>query len=136
MSKDHGASSSALEYDDIIVGGGSSGSVIAARLSEDPARKVLLIEAGPDYPDLSDTPANILDANKLVSGHDWGFEAEMTRGRSIPYARGKVIGGSSSVNACIALRGTPADYDEWRAFGGPEWDWSNMLPVFCRLMRA
>ncbi len=122
-----------MEYDEIIVGGGSSGAVLAARLSEDGRRKVLLIEAGADYPDIESTPNSVLNGHQMPTDHDWGFIAEMVPGRSVAYPRGKVMGGCSSVNACLALRGTPADYDEWAALGNADWDWAKVLPVFVRI---
>jgi choline dehydrogenase-like flavoprotein len=91
-----------MEFDEIIVGSGSSGAVLAARLSEDRGRQVLLIEAGPDYPDLERTPKSLLNGRQQPSDHDWGFTAEMVAGRSTTYPRGKVIGGTSSVNGCVA----------------------------------
>jgi choline dehydrogenase len=122
-----------MEFDEIIVGSGSSGAVLAARLSEDCGRQVLLIEAGPDYPDLERTPKTLLNGRQMPSDHDWGFTAEMVAGRSTTYPRGKVIGGTSSVNGCIALRGTPSDYDEWGALGNHDWNWGNVLPVFIQI---
>jgi choline dehydrogenase-like flavoprotein len=122
-----------MEFDDIIVGGGSSGAVLAARLSEDGKRTVLLIEAGPDYADIAGTPARVLDGLRPERDHDWGFSAEMVPGRSMKYPRGKVIGGCSSVNACLALRGVPEDYDEWAALGNTEWSWDSVLPTFMRI---
>jgi choline dehydrogenase len=122
-----------MEFDEIIVGSGSSGAVLAARLSEDRGRQVLLIEAGPDYPDLERTPKSLLNGRQQPSDHDWGFTAEMVAGRSTTYPRGKVIGGTSSVNGCVALRGTPADYDEWGALGNSDWNWASVLPVFIRI---
>ncbi len=122
-----------MEFDEIIVGSGSSGAVLAARLSEDRGRQVLLIEAGPDYPDLERTPKSLLNGRQMPSGHDWGFTAEMVAGRSTTYPRGKVTGGTSSVNGCVALRGMPADYDEWAALGNSDWNWANVLPVFIRI---
>jgi choline dehydrogenase len=105
-----------MEYDDVIVGGGSAGAVLAARLSEDPARRVLLVEAGPDYPTLESTPADLRDGWRMsLRDHDWGLAAQAVPGRVIRYPRGRVVGGSSAVNATIALRGVPADYDEWAA---------------------
>lgn len=100
-------------YDEIIVGAGSSGAALAARLSEDPSRRVLLIEAGPDYTD-DEVPAEVkLGTSPLMTGsHDWGYQADAgTAGRSIAYFRGKVTGGSSAINTAIALRGTPADFE-------------------------
>ena len=122
-----------MEYDEIIVGAGSSGAVLAARLSEDIRRKVLLIEAGPDYTSVGETPRNLLDGRHPARDHDWGYLAEMIPGRSIRYQRGKVTGGCSSVNACLALRGAPTDYDEWAAMGNPAWDWASVLPFFVQL---
>jgi 2-polyprenyl-6-methoxyphenol hydroxylase-like FAD-dependent oxidoreductase len=83
-------------FDEIIVGAGSAGAVIAARLSEDGSRSVLLVEAGPDYPSIDLTPKSILNGRQLAMDHDWGFCAEMIEGRTIDYARGKVVGGSSA----------------------------------------
>jgi choline dehydrogenase len=123
-----------MEYDDIIVGGGSAGAVLAARLSEDPARRVLLLEAGPDYATLESTPDDLQDGWRMsLRAHDWGLTAQAAPGRVIPYPRGRVVGGSSAVNATIALRGVPADYDQWAALGNDEWSWAKVLPHFRRL---
>ena len=123
-----------MEYDDVIVGGGSVGAVLGARLSEDPARTVLLLEAGPDYATVESTPTDLRDCWRMsLRDHDWGFTAEAVPGREIPYPRGRVIGGSSAVNAAIALRGVPADYDEWASLGNAAWSWKNVLPYFRRL---
>jgi choline dehydrogenase len=78
-----------VEYDDIIVGGGSAGAVLAARLSEEPGRRVLLVEAGPDYPTLESTPADLRNGWRMsLRAHDWGLTAEAVPGRTIPYPRG------------------------------------------------
>jgi choline dehydrogenase len=123
-----------MEYDDIIVGAGSAGAVLAARLSEEPARRVLLLEAGPDYATVESTPADLQNGWRMsLRAHDWGLTAEAVPGRAIPYPRARVIGGSSAVNATIALRGVPADYDEWAALGNHEWSWAKVLPHFRRL---
>ena len=124
----------ATTYDDIIVGAGSSGAVLAARLSEDPARRVLLLEAGPDYATVEALPEDLRDSTWIsVVRHDWGFKADAMKGREIEYPRGKVTGGSSAVNATIALRGVPADYDEWASLGSSEWAWFRVLPYFRKL---
>jgi choline dehydrogenase len=117
-----------MAYDDIIVGAGTCGAILAARLSEDPSRRVLLIEAGPDYLSLEATPADLLYGQVSLVDHDWGFGADAGAGRTIPYPRGKVTGGSSAVNGTIALRGDPADFDEWAERGLPEWSWEQVLP--------
>ncbi len=123
-----------MNYDDIIVGAGSSGAVLAARLSEDRRRRVLLLEAGPDYPTIDATPHDLRDSTWIsVVKHDWGFKAEAVKGREIEFPRGKVTGGSSAVNASIALRGVPADYDEWATLGNAEWAWPKVLPYFRKL---
>ncbi len=122
-----------MEFDDIIVGAGSSGAVLAARLSEDPQRKVLLLEAGPDYTEVEKMPPSLLDGRRPADDHDWGFTAEMVPGRPAGYPRGKVTGSCSAVNVCLALRGMPVDYDEWAMLGNPAWSWSQVLPFFTRL---
>ncbi len=122
-----------MEYDDIIVGAGSSGAVLAARLSEDPDRSVLLLEAGPDYSSIGQTPADLLTTWVSAGPHDWGLVAKATPDREIAYPRGKVTGGCSAVNGHIALRGTPQDFDEWARWGNSEWSFEQVLPFHRRL---
>lgn len=122
--------------DIIVVGAGSAGCAIAARASEDPDRTVLLVEAGPDYPELASTPFDLTNShNNSYTAHDWGLNYAPVRGREVRFPRGRVVGGSSAVNTTIALRGMPEDYDEWADAGNSEWSWQHVLPAFCRLER-
>ncbi|MEO7055990.1 MAG: GMC family oxidoreductase N-terminal domain-containing protein, partial [Caldimonas sp.] len=124
-----------LEFDHVIVGGGSAGCVLAARLSEDPETRVCLLEAGPvDTSVLLHCPAGL--ALLAKSGHaNWKFETVPQAGlggRTGYQPRGKVLGGSSSINAMIYLRGQAQDYDAWAAAGNPGWSWAEVLPLFKR----
>jgi choline dehydrogenase len=122
------------ECDDIIVGAGSAGAVLAARLTEDPRRSLQLLEAGPDFPTREATPDGLLRQMVIGSAEfDWGYTALAVDGREVAVPRGKAVGGSSAVNGAIALRGVPADYDEWAALGNAAWSWERVLPFFRRL---
>jgi len=118
----------------VIVGAGSAGAVIAARASEDRALETVLIESGPDYPD-GRLPQDLRNGRRnAVESHDWGYRyrANAKVERAI-FPRGRVVGGSSAVNTCIALRGQPYDYDEWAERVGAHWSWEACLPYFKRL---
>lgn len=122
-----------LEFDHVIVGGGSAGSVLAGRLSEDPQVQVLLLEAGPaDRSVLVHCPAGLAVMARF-GGHNWNFETVPQpglNGRRGYQPRGKVLGGSSSVNAMVYMRGHPSDYEHWVAAGNAGWGWDEVLPWF------
>jgi len=122
-----------MQYDDIIVGGGSSGAALAARLSEDANRTVLLIEAGPDYRTIKETPHDLLYTTISMADHDWGWTAQATSKREMPFYRGKVTSGCSAINAAVAIRGVPADFDQWAAAGNEQWSFDKVLPFFRKL---
>ena len=121
-----------MEYDFIIVGGGSAGAVLAARLSENPNVRVLLLEAGgTDRHPLFHLPAGFAKMTKGIGS--WGWQTVPQRHMQdmvIRYTQAKVIGGGSSINAQIYTRGNALDYDEWRQMGCAGWGYDDVLPYF------
>lgn len=117
------------EFDVVIVGGGPAGAVLANRLSADPDRSVLLVEAGPDYgSDAARWPQEFLDPQvQPLEANSWGLQ-DAGSGLALPRAR--MMGGSSAINACYWIRGSAADYDEWEKLGNPGWSFDDLLPSF------
>src|SRR6188474_2189263 len=122
-----------FDADTVVIGGGTAGAAVAARLVQGRSQTVLLIESGPDYGAFFERgwPDPLLDARSLPGGHDWGYVSGASTGRpEHPLERARVIGGCSSHNGCAAIWGSRVDYDHWAALGNPGWSADELLPYF------
>ena len=125
-----------MKYNVVIVGGGAAGSVLASRLAADAQTSVLLLEAGPDYPDPAHLPDDVKFGHTRFaeapdSKHNWALRGTITEEQgAIHVAQGKVIGGGSSINGQAMQRGFPEDFDSWAALGNDEWSYDKIVPYF------
>src|SRR5215217_2615991 len=119
--------------DTVVIGGGTAGAAVAARLAQNTSQSVMLLESGPDYGAFAagHWPPPLLDARSLPGGHDWGYLNGASTGRSEHLLeRARVIGGCSSHNGCASIWGSRVDYDGWAALGNDGWSADDLLPFF------
>jgi choline dehydrogenase len=124
-------------YDVVIVGSGSSGGALAGRLTQISGKRILVLEGGPVYDSAVQMPPALLEPGTISAaapGHpnNWGYLAEVRPGLKHPFPRGKGLGGSSSINGCLFIRGTRTDFCNWSSAGNYEWAYEKVLPVFKR----
>ncbi len=133
-----GAGKPVLKYDIVVVGGGAAGAALAARLSEDPERSVLLLEAGPVPSGTDKFPSELLNAGTVqgaMPGHpnNWSFMGYLTPERPYYIARGRILGGSTSISGTYFIRARKHDFERWAAGGNDEWGWERVLPFYRKM---